>query len=313
MASSSIIITVNDIKKSLTQELENSSSESSSSERAQDLLQRLDEIPMDVQVLTHTLIGTVVTKYKNHETVGELAKVLVKKWKLLAKNSSSSISNGGDPKATTAARTAAQRRDSASSKKNGSSSTEQEWAGLLPYRQSICQKIYTFLQEAKINLLEQNINEEAIDHLTGPRAAEIEGAIHKQFQDKQAYAAKARSLAFNLKKNVQLCQDVILGAIEADKLVGMSSEELASQETVKARAEQAKKLNDSKRLDWDQANEDKINEMCGIRGSLLQASLFTCGRCKSVKTTSTQKQTRSADEPMTVFVLCLNCGKRWKC
>jgi hypothetical protein len=47
---------------------------------------------------------------------------------------------------------------------------------------------------------------------------------------------------------------------------------------------------------------DKINEMCGIKGELLQASLFTCGRCKSVKTTSTQKQTRSADEPMTVFV-----------
>ncbi len=53
--------------------------------------------------------------------------------------------------------------------------------------------------------------------------------------------------------------------------------------------------------------------MCGIKGELLKASLFTCGRCKSIKTTSTQKQTRSADEPMTVFVLCMNCGNRWKC
>lgn len=41
--------------------------------------------------------------------------------------------------------------------------------------------------------------------------------------------------------------------------------------------------------------------------------LFTCGRCKSQNTTYTQAQTRSSDEPMTVFVLCENCGNRWKC
>jgi transcription elongation factor S-II len=40
---------------------------------------------------------------------------------------------------------------------------------------------------------------------------------------------------------------------------------------------------------------------------------FKCSRCKSSKTTFHEKQTRSADEPMTVFVLCLNCGKRWRC
>lgn len=41
--------------------------------------------------------------------------------------------------------------------------------------------------------------------------------------------------------------------------------------------------------------------------------LYTCGVCKSNKTTFTQFQTRSADEPMTVFVRCLNCNKRWRC
>lgn len=40
---------------------------------------------------------------------------------------------------------------------------------------------------------------------------------------------------------------------------------------------------------------------------------FTCHRCKSKKTTYYQLQTRSADEPMTTFVSCLNCGKNWKC
>lgn len=39
---------------------------------------------------------------------------------------------------------------------------------------------------------------------------------------------------------------------------------------------------------------------------------FTC-RCGSKKTVYTQLQTRSADEPMTTFVHCLSCGKRWKC
>lgn len=40
--------------------------------------------------------------------------------------------------------------------------------------------------------------------------------------------------------------------------------------------------------------------------------LFKCGKCKSNKTTYTQAQTRSADEPMTTFVTCLNCGNKWK-
>ena len=39
---------------------------------------------------------------------------------------------------------------------------------------------------------------------------------------------------------------------------------------------------------------------------------FTCHKCKSKKTTYTQAQTRSADEPMTTFVTCLNCDNRWK-
>jgi DNA-directed RNA polymerase subunit M/transcription elongation factor TFIIS len=41
--------------------------------------------------------------------------------------------------------------------------------------------------------------------------------------------------------------------------------------------------------------------------------MFTCGRCKSKKTTYYQLQTRSADESLTTFVTCLNCNNRWKC
>lgn len=62
--------------------------------------------------------------------------------------------------------------------------------------------------------------------------------------------------------------------------------------------------------------------------------LFKCGKCKSVKTTYYQMQTRSADEPMvstpaawfllltlllttlssqTTYVTCTDCNNRWKC
>jgi len=44
-----------------------------------------------------------------------------------------------------------------------------------------------------------------------------------------------------------------------------------------------------------------------------QEGFFTCARCKSKKTSYYQLQTRSADEPMTTFVTCLNCDKNWKC
>lgn len=39
---------------------------------------------------------------------------------------------------------------------------------------------------------------------------------------------------------------------------------------------------------------------------------YTCFKCKSKKCTYFELQTRSADEPMTTYVTCLNCGNRWK-
>lgn len=40
--------------------------------------------------------------------------------------------------------------------------------------------------------------------------------------------------------------------------------------------------------------------------------MFKCGKCRSMKTTYYQMQTRSADEPMTCFVTCMNCNNRWR-
>ena len=63
------------------------------------------------------------------------------------------------------------------------------------------------------------------------------------------------------------------------------------------------------RSDWAEANSDQIDGMTG-GGNV---GMYKCARCKSTRTTNFQKQTRSADEPMTVFVKCKDCGKRWRC
>jgi DNA-directed RNA polymerase subunit M/transcription elongation factor TFIIS len=39
---------------------------------------------------------------------------------------------------------------------------------------------------------------------------------------------------------------------------------------------------------------------------------FRCNRCNKRQCSYYEMQTRSADEPMTIFVRCLNCGKQWR-
>jgi DNA-directed RNA polymerase subunit M/transcription elongation factor TFIIS len=39
---------------------------------------------------------------------------------------------------------------------------------------------------------------------------------------------------------------------------------------------------------------------------------FKCGKCKKRECVYQQLQVRSADEPMTIFITCTNCGNKWK-
>ncbi len=56
-----------------------------------------------------------------------------------------------------------------------------------------------------------------------------------------------------------------------------------------------------------------LREQAQLEGNKAVVSeLFTCSRCKKNQCTYYQLQTRSADEPMTTFITCLNCNKRWK-
>ena len=39
---------------------------------------------------------------------------------------------------------------------------------------------------------------------------------------------------------------------------------------------------------------------------------FHCKGCGKRECTYYELQTRSADEPMTIFIQCINCGKHWR-
>jgi len=58
-------------------------------------------------------------------------------------------------------------------------------------------------------------------------------------------------------------------------------------------------------------NAKKLS-MIGKEMNQQGTDMFRCGKCKKNNCTYFQMQTRSADEPMTTFVTCLECGKRWK-
>jgi len=53
-------------------------------------------------------------------------------------------------------------------------------------------------------------------------------------------------------------------------------------------------------------------ELLSKANNVQGTSMFKCGKCKLNNCTYYQMQTRSADEPMTTFVTCLNCSNRWR-
>jgi transcription elongation factor S-II len=65
---------------------------------------------------------------------------------------------------------------------------------------------------------------------------------------------------------------------------------------------------------WRALIEQKVMRDANKYTNNIQAStdMFTCKKCKSKRCTYYELQTRSADEPATIFITCLDCGKNWK-
>jgi transcription elongation factor S-II len=62
----------------------------------------------------------------------------------------------------------------------------------------------------------------------------------------------------------------------------------------------------------DSFNQQQIREKRQLEGNKAMATdRFLC-RCGKRECTYYEMQTRSADEPMTIFITCLNCGKHWR-
>lgn len=69
---------------------------------------------------------------------------------------------------------------------------------------------------------------------------------------------------------------------------------------------------------WEKAFEDaakkalRFTDASAMDPKDMPDGMLQCGKCKSRKTSYYELQTRSSDEPMTVFAKCHACGARWK-
>ncbi|XP_010118486.1 PREDICTED: transcription elongation factor A protein 3-like, partial [Chlamydotis macqueenii] len=131
-------------------------------------------------------------------------------------------------------------------------------------------------------------------------ASEIEDHIFQELKSTDMkYRNRVRSRISNLKdpKNPSLRRNVLCGVIPPSLIARMTAEEMASDELKELR---------------NAMTQEAIREHQMAKTGGTVTDLFQCGKCKKKNCTYNQVQTRSADEPMTTFVLCNECGNRWK-
>jgi DNA-directed RNA polymerase subunit M/transcription elongation factor TFIIS len=112
------------------------------------------------------------------------------------------------------------------------------------------------------------------------------------------YKHKFLEMQKNLKHSPTLKQRILSGQLKTSKVFDLPLESLWPGGPYALAKEQGIKRAMAK--DYNLANEKDYK------------GLFKCNKCKGYKTTYYELQTRSADEPMTVFVTCHVCKLTWK-
>lgn len=129
----------------------------------------------------------------------------------------------------------------------------------------------------------------------------IELAIFKLNKESinDSYRNKLRSLILNIKNknNQPLRINILNGTIKPEKLINMSSTELAPE---------------SLKKELEQLHQKNLFDAQGAVEKRAVTDRFVCGKCKQREVSYYQMQTRSADEPLTTFCTCEKCGNRWK-
>ena len=111
----------------------------------------------------------------------------------------------------------------------------------------------------------------------------------------EIYLARLKSICTNLRNNQGLLENIQNGGILPETFAHISHQEMNPER-------------------WRELIEKKSKKDQQRFHNQVEAStdMFTCKKCKSKKCTYYELQTRSADEPATIFVTCLDCGKNWK-
>jgi len=117
---------------------------------------------------------------------------------------------------------------------------------------------------------------------------------------KKIYLAKIRSVYSNLDKDSYIKNKRFIIRLKSKEFKPYNIADMAPTHIF---PENWKKLID---------NKNKRDKFLYETRKEMATDIFKCGRCKLNECTYYQLQTRSADEPMTTFITCINCGKRWK-
>ncbi|KAK4515061.1 uncharacterized protein ATC70_002671 [Mucor velutinosus] len=257
-----------------------------------DVLEELKKVNATPQLLKQADIGKVVGKLRSFSDaqVSQKAKETVKKWKQdvgLTESSASSSRRSSNSSIASAISISSFRRSSVDAANRNVQSDDIEYTST-----------HNAPRDKTIELMYSSIGlgSYADGNLLLKRAIDIEKQLFEMHGQsvKEEYKVRVRSLALNLKSktNPALREGVVTGEISIATLCAMDVEDMASEE--------------SKQRDRKLA-EEALFKARGAESARAETDMFRCGKCRGRKCTYFQMQTRSADEPMTTFVTCVNC------